>query len=246
MTSIALWAIALTILLAWLFNRPLFRSPQLLVAVAKKVGTIDQLETLLQSSVATGVLVAITLKNGKAYVGVPERSSPFEQAASRAWVAIWPMASGYRDVEGKLRLNTFYSPQYERLENGENVSISEKFRVVVPRTEITTAQLFDLEIYASFQGVVPLEGGTADVRQPHLQQSNQERKMNPESKSEIEEITREILDQDDLYRLFSYCLYLAFITLAILVLPVSVIFSALLAAVAFAASIESVENFLAP
>ena len=152
--AIAAWSFVLSVGLSNCFNFFLFRDPRLLVAVARKVGAVDELEALCHKCLNSGLLVALTLKSGKVYVGVPEGSSPLD--AERTWIVLWPMASGYRDAKQKLCLTTFYAPHYEKAASGdEDVLAYDDFRVVLPRAEIETAQSFDLPTYASFSEEVP-------------------------------------------------------------------------------------------
>lgn len=149
LAAVAGWSFLLSCFLSWTFNRPLFRDPALLVAVARKVGAMDELEALCLKCLETGMLLAVTLKSGKVYVGVPEGYSAIGD--EKKWLAIWPMASGYRDDKHKLELTTYYSPQYEIAESGDNGGLQvDDFRVILPKAEISTAQSFDLSTYASF------------------------------------------------------------------------------------------------
>ncbi|GGA82333.1 hypothetical protein GCM10011521_20870 [Arenimonas soli] len=131
------------------------------MALARKVGAIEELEELCIRCLESGVLIAITLKSGKVYVGIPEAYSILD--GEKKWIGIWPMASGYRDSEQGLVLKTYYQPHYELMErSGESCGPTlDDFRIVLPRSEVSSAQSFDLPTYARFGFGVPAAEGSA-------------------------------------------------------------------------------------
>lgn len=106
----------------------------------------DPFEMLCLRSFNDGHPTMLTLKNGKVYIGwIRELTSPYESAH----IAIIPLKSGYRTVEGKVALTTSYIEVYDRLSRvGE--SIDKKVFInrlsgattVIPKGEIVVSTLY--------------------------------------------------------------------------------------------------------
>jgi hypothetical protein len=89
-------------------------------------------------------LVSITLDNRKVYVGYIV-SAP-NLRPDDAYIAVLPMASGYRDTNTmELKFISLYNELYANEEMD-----ARQFRVVIPVGSIKMASLFDLEVYAKF------------------------------------------------------------------------------------------------
>lgn len=232
---IVVWSAVLTPLLAWAFNLPLFRSPALLVAVAKKAGSIDQFEGLLHQCLSNDLLVAVTLKSTKVYIGSPERSGPHDH--ERTWVGIWPMASGYRDKFGKLNINTPYLTQYKAIQDGNKGLQLDDFRVVLPRSEISSIQLFDLAAYESFRVEPSLPADVASAPSPN---------QAPDLDGYRQKLTREIISEHEAYRYRFYWIYISLVTASIMAAPLSLLVSVLALGLSAVAYQEAVDSATAP
>jgi hypothetical protein len=128
----------------------------------------DYLEILLEDSIQRSLPVAVTLKNGKFYIGWVLQN--FDPAYERKYVRLLPTDSGYRDpTTHKLNFTTNYSPVLRevvrRLDEAEAATGSvrpakaanlhtlvepEDFQIVLPVTEIQSTVLWDWESYALF------------------------------------------------------------------------------------------------
>lgn len=137
----------------------------------------DYLEIALEESIQRTLPVAITLKNGKFYIGFVLQN--FDPAYERKYVRVLPTDSGYRDPDThKVVLTTKYSPVLEevarRLDELETDMQSvqppvvverprliepEDFQVVLPVSEIQSAGLWDWDAYELF---VAAEAAGAD------------------------------------------------------------------------------------
>lgn len=111
----------------------------------------DYLEILLKRALEETREVAITLKNGKVYVGFVVRS--FDPAYDRKYLVILPTSSGYRDSNKHiLEFTTDYSRVYEQLikRDDPNSDVVDDFELVLPVAEVLSAGLFDWEVYRRF------------------------------------------------------------------------------------------------
>lgn len=96
--------------------------------------------------------VSVTLKGGKVYVGFVLEN--FDPAYDRKYVSILPIASGYRDpAEHRLVLTTTYGEVYLRIRGHRADLAPADFRVVIPVTEVQSANLFDWDAYDEFQSL---------------------------------------------------------------------------------------------
>ena len=148
-TKAAIWAFPVVTVLTKLLNLPLHKSPSLLLAIAKKTRIIDELEETLYYCLERGLMVSLTLKSKKVYIGIPKRHSP-DPDRDRVWLSIWPVASGYRDEAGCLIFNTFY-PDFDLLATEtRGKRIRDDFQLVVPLNEVSSAQSFDMASFNKF------------------------------------------------------------------------------------------------
>lgn len=148
----------------------------------------DYLEILLEDSIQRSLPVAVTLKNGKFYIGWVLQN--FDPAYERKYVRLLPTDSGYRDpTTHRLNFTTNYSPVLRevmrRLDEAEAAAVSAKppkvvnlnslvepedFQIVLPVSEIQSTVLWDWESYALF-GEAEVAGTLATGAEPHLPSS---------------------------------------------------------------------------
>ncbi|WP_129136909.1 hypothetical protein [Luteimonas sp. YGD11-2] len=141
--AITLLSLLFAAFLPLLFNGPLVRTPSLAQIIATRHGAIDPLESLAIKCEEEGTLCALTLDNGKFYAGLLEAfTSP---QIGKEWIAITPIASGFRDDHKALQLTTFYDIALP------DDTTAEIFRVVISTKQIVTAQSFDLALYQEFK-----------------------------------------------------------------------------------------------
>ena len=97
--------------------------------------------------------IELSLKNRKSYVGLVLRSSITKRG--RSDVTLLPIASGYRSEDTlELNLTIHYAPIIDQLIDKEAERIDYLLRdysVVLPRSEVCSARLFDLDVYEMFQ-----------------------------------------------------------------------------------------------
>lgn len=147
--EIAGWALLLAWVLPWFFNLPVFHSPRLMKALMKKVGAYDAIEQIYAHSLDCGVPLAITLKNGKVYIGYSVATSPLPDV-ERKWLTLFPLLSGYRDDKSKLELPTNYAQTYGEINEKtpqEALELINQFRVVLSFGEIVSIQAFNVDFY---------------------------------------------------------------------------------------------------
>lgn len=122
----------------------------------------DYLEILMEDSIQRSLPIAVTLKNGKVYIGWVLQN--FDPAYERKYLRLLPSDSGYRDpATHELNLTTHYSPVLQdvirRLDEAEVAANRvdrpplvepEDFQIVLPISEIQSTVLWDWESYALF------------------------------------------------------------------------------------------------
>lgn len=161
--AIAVWSLLIAIVFPFLLNQPYLANRHLRHIVVR--GDLEVVETILASSVRTGVAVAVSLSNGKVYIGVPLETGQGGLSESQ-WIQLQPLASGYRDEQGELNITTGYKQIYDKLEGAATKRIqSSDFKVLMPKSQIVTVQNFDLATYLENFG--PEAGATQeDSRAP--------------------------------------------------------------------------------
>lgn len=136
----------------------------------------DILEQLLAESIKRSILVEISLKSRKVYIGWAVN---LKSVHGRTDVAVIPLWSGYRNKDTlELTITTPYAATIDRYRpsdsdpsvetehrahsgseappNAETYSPLDDFRVVIPKSEILSARFFDIEIYdQARQGKTP-------------------------------------------------------------------------------------------
>lgn len=117
----------------------------------------DYLEELLTDALENTRQVAITLNNGKVYVGFVVRT--FDPAYDRKYIVILPTMSGYRaETTHRLTFNTDYTRVYQALmgeDESRLVRGVDDFQIVVPVSQVGSANLFDWEAYQRFNESTP-------------------------------------------------------------------------------------------
>ena len=120
--------------------------------VAAKYG--DLVELLIAEAIERTELMEVSLRTGKAYVGfvIGNTISRWPEAD----LALLPMLSGYRSKDTQqLVITTDYAAAFHA-HSQENASEMLRgdpndFRVVIPRSEIISARLFDSDLHRQFQ-----------------------------------------------------------------------------------------------
>lgn len=134
--GLTLWSLLLGTALPILLNDPLIRVRSLAQLIARRHGAIDAIEDLAIKCEDNGTSVALSLDNGKVYVGLlDEYAGP---RLGKEWVGLKPVASGYWDKEAKLFLTTFHD-----VGPAEEASL-DTFQVIASTKQIISAQAFDL------------------------------------------------------------------------------------------------------
>jgi hypothetical protein len=114
-----------------------------------KVG--DEIETLFKRSAEEGVLMQITLNNGKVYIGFCE-IIPIPQKTN--FLTLTPMLSGYRDSETKkMTITTDYFEvvsQYIAGLDANNSDVTLNTDIIIKQDEILTANIYEQEIFDMF------------------------------------------------------------------------------------------------
>lgn len=115
----------------------------------------DLIELLITDSIERRKMVELSLRTGKTYIGYALHAS-IARRPGDSDVTLVPIASGYRSEEKrKLRITTHYSPIIkEWIDRQDSRFISHAirdFKVVLPRSEVCSARLFDPAVYRRFQ-----------------------------------------------------------------------------------------------
>lgn len=142
LASIVAWGVALSWLLPPLLNAPLIFIKGVSRSVREQQ-SVDELDQAIRYSVGRGLSLAVTLSSGKVYVGISLREE--DEDGDQSWLVMLPLASGFRDAKGQLELTTAYQPVY--LKQADRPP--EDFLVLLPMSQISSVQTFDLEFYQS-------------------------------------------------------------------------------------------------
>ena len=125
-----------------------------MVAERAAVETGDLIELLIAESIRRHILIEVSLKSGKAYIGYAIEAEPPVRGESD--VAVVPLWSGYRHSETReLTITKDYVPVISQYFNESTDPRRlparawrwQDFRVAIPRSEIGSARLFDPEVY---------------------------------------------------------------------------------------------------
>ena len=162
-----LTALVFALLLAWLVNLRIPREQAIRRAVTRHGG---ELLILLQHAARHSLPVSLTMANRKVYVGLvlapPSPKYPYTK--------IVPTVTGYRDQATlDVVFDTPYWPVYVDLDRrrkaGEVINVDmESFAIVLPVTQICSANQFDDDTYARYFNVAPITqpDGPAGVAAP--------------------------------------------------------------------------------
>jgi hypothetical protein len=111
----------------------------------------DEIEKLFKRSAIEGILLQITLKNNKVYIGFSE-DIPIPQKTN--FLTLTPIISGYRHPETKrLTITTDYFSvvdQYIESLSDDKETVTLNTDVIIRQDEILTAGIYEQEIYDLF------------------------------------------------------------------------------------------------
>ena len=116
----------------------------------------DLVELLIVESIDRAKLIEVSLKGGKVYIGFALRNRITRWPESH--MSMLPVSSGYRDKDTlELEITTNYAPAISNYFAG-NAETAERpavalhdFRVIIPKSEIISARLFDPDLHQQFQ-----------------------------------------------------------------------------------------------
>lgn len=121
-----------------------------------------RLHSMLVEQAGTLRAVALTLSDGKVYVGLVKQSPSLDPAEE--YVVIAPDLSGFRDDEMKLRITTNYAKAKDTLRKNRAAYggwTEDHLAVVVRLDEIVSAHLFNAKLYTDvFGSEIPYEEET--------------------------------------------------------------------------------------
>ncbi|MDR0787289.1 MAG: hypothetical protein LBG44_05430 [Gemmatimonadota bacterium] len=129
------------------------------------------LEQLLESSALESRQILVSLKSGKVYVGWAITN--FNPSSERKFIQLLPLSSGFRSLERhEVVFTTDYARVYLQMVEEDSSQLEEEFeeafkktlnnfRLVIPVTEISSANFFDPEAYDRFNA--PVE---STIREP--------------------------------------------------------------------------------
>jgi hypothetical protein len=150
----SLGALLLGATLWWPLNLGFTRKRELRKTIAE---WNDYLEELLNQAQEETRQVSFTLKSGKVYVGFVVRT--FDPAYERKYLVLLPTMSGYRSqTTHKIRFNTDYTRVYQAMMEDDPARVVEgvdDFQIVVPVSEVLSANLFDWAAYSRFNPPTP-------------------------------------------------------------------------------------------
>ena len=109
------------------------------------------IELLLRESIEQGKFIEITLKSRKSYIGSVINSGAISHRESD--ISLIPVASGYRNKDSQeLEITTNYAPVIaESYPDAKSYLDYKDFQIIIPKSEIVSARIFDPDIYRKFQ-----------------------------------------------------------------------------------------------
>ena len=148
---LTVWVVAFSIVLPRFLNWPLNSNDALLDQIAESYGEREAIDDVIRDALRLQLPVAVSLDDSKVYIGCPISGEPFG-VASRRWLSLRPMFSGYRDEKKELDLTTDYQVVITGLSvtDGEESVVQGAFDVVVPFDRIVSIHPFDLESYSKY------------------------------------------------------------------------------------------------
>lgn len=113
----------------------------------------DEIEQLFKKAAKEEILIQITLKNNKVYVGFVEYIPPPKESN---YLKIIPLISGYRnDKTKKIKFNTDYYDAILLYQSTEAKHSSFEMDITIKQDEILIAHIFDYDVYKAFEGQKP-------------------------------------------------------------------------------------------
>ena len=111
--------------------------------VAEEDGNL--IELMVIDSIERGMLVELSLRNGKSYIGIAKKIGV--PVRDHADIALVPMMSGHRDKDtSELRITRNYGPTIQGIlndpESPRHLAFDD-FQVILPWREVVSARLFD-------------------------------------------------------------------------------------------------------
>lgn len=110
----------------------------------------NELEQMINGAFLDAALVSFTMKSGKVYVGWPV-SLPRPSRGS--YLSVLPLISGYRNEEQDIVFTTEYWDIYHKRQAAGEDDMYRGFLLVLSIEEITSASLFDLDVYDRFNQI---------------------------------------------------------------------------------------------
>jgi hypothetical protein len=148
-SGVSLGALLLAIGICGLLNLFVDRSNQVKRTIEE---WNDYLEILLLRALEETRQIAVTLTNGKVYIGFAVGS--FDPINERKYIVMLPTISGYREPPShKLILTTDYTAVYQQLiadDETRLIKSADDFQLVIPVNAILSANLFDWHVYDRF------------------------------------------------------------------------------------------------
>lgn len=113
----------------------------------------DEIEQLFKKVAKEELLVQITLKSNKVYVGFVEYIPPPKESN---YLKIIPLISGYRnDKTKKVKFNTDYYDAILLYQSDEEKHKSFEMDITIKQDEILIANVFDYDVYKAFEKSKP-------------------------------------------------------------------------------------------
>lgn len=117
----------------------------------REMASMDGVESLLVQAIDEDMLIFVTLKSRKVYIGYV--AAPRIEYSHTQHLAIIPFISGYRDKD-TLRYyeqHRYYDLYLSRGITADSAGLNlQHFRHVIPMDQVETVSLFDIETYSSF------------------------------------------------------------------------------------------------
>lgn len=117
------------------------------------IATSNQFEYMLYEATKSVRMLQITLKSNKVYIGYIQNTLINDNFDDTEYFTIYPLISGYRNKDDlTLTLTTSYADAYKQINNMSEASdkLEEKFKILIPRSEVSTMGYFNPEYYGKF------------------------------------------------------------------------------------------------
>ncbi len=107
----------------------------------------NELEQLIGKCFLNASLISFTTKSGKVYVGWP---ISLPRPSRSAYLSVLPLISGYRSDTQDVVFTTEYWDVYQSRQQAGEEDIYQGFLLVLSIDEITSASLFNFDVYERF------------------------------------------------------------------------------------------------